>query len=154
MNAKSIRKAVATVAAAAMIGLAAGTAHAAVFNFDHDPADLVNAQASLTLAGVNWGQEIGTTRVQGRLTGTLTYHGGFAGCAKVRMQWKTGTGSLLSTDFSPEVCSNTSLPSVPVSFADSHLQTGLARGTVALLIKPFNGGYSVVASRSMEAGGN
>jgi hypothetical protein len=154
MNTKSIRRTVAAIATFATLGLGAGSAHAFIVNFDHDAADLLNTQASFTLAGVDWGQEFGTTRINGRVSGVLTYNGVFAGCAKVRTQWKNDAGTVLDTDFSPEVCSSTSLPSIPVSFADSALSSSLRRATVALMVKPFNGGYSVVASRSMVAGGN
>jgi hypothetical protein len=123
-------------------------------DFDHDPADLFTLQASLTLAGIDWGQELGTTRIRGRLSGTLTYHSVIAGCVKVRTQWRDANGNVIDTDFSQEVCSSTSVPSPPNSVIDTNVSSPLRRATVALMLKPFNGTYSVVASRSMIAGGN
>ena len=145
--------AVAAVAASlASIGAIAGPAHAASFPFDHDDMTLVATQASLTFSGVDWSQEIGGNVISGRLSGTLTYHGGLAGCARVVTRWRSSTGAVLDTDFSPEVCSPTSLPAVPKSFADSASSSALRSVRVELQVRTLNTGYSTIAAKSVVAG--
>lgn len=150
---KSLRKSIASIATIVALGLGAGAAQAAIFNFDHDSADLVAGQASFTLAGINWGQEIGSTRINGALYGVLTAHGGVAGCARVVIDWKTASGSILDTD-SATVCTDTSLPSQPLSVNRGDLSSQLRKATVKLYFKPANStAFTLLTSRNAEAGG-
>jgi hypothetical protein len=139
------------IAAVAALGLVAGVARA---DSDHDSADLVNSQASFVFAGLDWSTPAFSSSdvVTGRLNGQLTYHGVFAGCAKVRVLWRNAAGTQIANDASGEACSNTSLPSLPYSVSESYSDDDLKRAKVELLVKPFNGSYSVVASRTMKAG--
>jgi hypothetical protein len=143
-----------TLAAVAALGLAAGAANAISFNFDHDQADLVTTRASFVFAAMNWGQEIGGNAISGSNTGQLTYHGGVAGCAKIRVLWKNAAGTQLATDVSGEACSNSSLPSLVRPVSESFSSDQLRGARVEMLLKEFNGSYKVIAGRSMVAGGN
>lgn len=145
--------------AATLVGIAtlaaAGSAHAAFFNFDHDSADLVNPRASFVLAAMNWGQQVGAQTIRGALTGQLTYHGVVAGCAKVVAKWRDANGNTMSTDVSREACSNSSAPSLPVNVAEDFSNNNLRAARLELQLKEANGGsYRVVESRAMRAGGN
>ena len=134
--------------------IAATAAQAAFFNFDHDQADLANPRASFVLAAMNWSQEVGGSEINGRLTGQLTYHGAVAGCAKVRAIWRNDAGQQIASDLTPEACSNSSLPSLPVGVSESYRAGQLRGARIELLLKEFNStNFRVVESRAMRAGG-
>lgn len=152
-SAKTLARRAATLAVVTVLA-AAGSAHAAFFDFDHDSADLVNPRASFVLAAMNWGQEVGAQTIRGSLTGQLTYHGVIAGCAKVVAKWRDAAGNTLSTDVTGDACSNSSAPSAPVGVNESFRSASLRGARLELLLREANGGsYRVVESRVMKAGG-
>ena len=152
-NRTARRTTTAVLAIAAFTAIAAPAAHAADFTFDHDDMTLLRTQASLSFGGVDWGQEIGTDVISGKLSGVLTFHGGLAGCARVVIRWKSGSG-VIDTDKSPEVCSPSSLPSAPTSFHRSARSASLRSVTAELQVRNLNTDYQTIATKSVAAGGN
>lgn len=153
MKIKSLSLRLATALAALGIGM--GAAHAVAFTFDHDAADLVHARADFVLAGLDWGQEVGGTTINGRLTGVMTYHGVVAGCARIRVSWRNNAGAEIGSDFSNQACSNSSAPSLPLGVTETFARGDLRRARVELQLKEFNSSsFVTIASRSMVAGGN
>lgn len=148
------RTTLALTAALAAGTLAAPAAHAADFTFDHDDMTLVRTSASLSFGGVDWGQEIGSNVISGRVGGTLTFHGGLAGCARVVIRWKNASGGVIDTDTSPEVCSSSSLPSAPVNFSRTARSSSLRSMRAELQVRNLDTSYAAVASKTVVAGGN
>lgn len=149
------RRLIATAAAAAAaITATHTTAQAVSFVFDRDLTNLVVPEASLTFSDIAWSQEIGSDVVSGRIGGVVTFHGGLAGCARVVTRWRTASDSTLDTDYSPEVCSNSSLPSLPADFSDRASRSTLAKASVSLQVRNFDGDYRTVVSKTVKAGGN
>ena len=153
-NRTARRTTTAVLAIAAFTAIAAPAAHAADFTFDHDDMTLLRTQASLSFGGVDWGQEIGSNVISGKLSGVLTFHGGLAGCARVVIRWKSGSGATIDSDTSPEVCSPSSLPSAPTSFQRSARNAALRSVTAELQVRNLNTGYQTIATKSVAAGGN
>ncbi|HUL64487.1 MAG TPA: hypothetical protein VLW55_07705 [Burkholderiaceae bacterium] len=142
-------------AALATLGIGIGAAQAVSFNFDHDAADLVHARADFVLAGMDWGQEVGGTTINGKLSGVLTYHGVVAGCVKIRVIWRNGNGAEIGSDVSGQACSNSSAPSLPIGVNETFARSDLRGARVEMQLKEFNSNaFVTIASRAMVAGGN
>ena len=151
---RTARIALAAAGITALAAFAAPAAPAADFTFDHDDMTLLRTQASLSFGGVDWGQEIGSNTISGRLGGTLTFHGGLAGCARVVIRWKNGSGGVIDTDTSPEVCSGSSAPTLPTNFARSSRSASLRSVSAELQVRNLDTPYRVIDSKSVVAGGN
>ena len=148
------RVALTTAAIAGLAAFAAPAANAAGFTFDHDDMTMITNPASLSFGGVDWGQEIGSNTITGRLTGTLTFHGGLAGCARVVVKWKNAAGTVIDTDTTPEVCSQSSLPSFPTTITKTSQSTALRSVTAQLQVRNLNTNYQTIATKNAAAGGN
>jgi hypothetical protein len=145
----------AALAVVTLLGMGSMSAQALQLPVDRDSADLVTNKASFVLASVAWSQELGGTTFYGRLGGTLTFHGGAAGCAKVRVIWKNASGAEIADDSSAAACSTSSLPSVPALVGETHSSSNLRAARIELRVKEGNeSSYRTVLSRNMITGGN
>ncbi len=141
-----------SIAAIAALGFVAGTANAAFLNFDHDPANLDTARASLVHASVVWGKETSGGAYRGALRGQLFYKAGVPGCAKVVMKWMNSVGNTISVDVSPEACSPTGVLPVAVPVNEVFSSDRLSSARLEVHTRVLNGGYTEAGHRFIRMG--
>jgi hypothetical protein len=147
------RVAVAAALAAAAAGVAAGPASAIVIPNQVDPFGMSTHRAS-TAGLVTYTSTSGGV-ITGNVKGAVTYNAPIAdftaGCARVRVGFRTGNGTELNHKFSPGACSNNGLIPAIKSFDLTYSNSAVRKIRLYLQVKQFNVNndqYSTVATQN------